>query len=503
MKTNATVTRWLVRRGARVNHSNVWGETALHTAMRRPGEESEERLQLVRYLLKHEARVICCDDNNLTPLMLAAGKGFKRICEVLITHASVGASYDRVVDHVNLRAEDGATALMMASQAGRLDCVSTLLGFGADADLAAEDGTLAAHLACIAPRHSAAILEQLLPRTSLAALELACNIRPPDPVPRHHDKKVLSPYKLAMEWENWDSLDILAKFLPPHRFSFYTPLQFCFLHKDLCPDDSGFCDAFPYRCQNPLSSLLSESLSEKSVSKLSLFTSLIPDPRSLPPLVTLLTSSSQDIHSDPFRPESLAGRAFSFLAERGAAVAEEDLLPVLLFSSVSGLVRLLRSGLVPPPQLVSGRQLARTRQLLASCGGGGGRVLELPLVTQRLLSLGILATHCAMLEPGWVQTLALLVLDQLKRILNIDNLVVIDKMYRSLRVPRTLQQLTRVQVHKNLRDVPSIALEKLPLPKQIKSYLMFSDINVDDMIKDYKDTIDYINDNGQSNIIHI
>ena len=63
---------------------------------RKTGEETDERIDLVRYLLKHEARVICRDDNGLTPLMLAAGRGFRAICELLINHES-GDSYDRSV----------------------------------------------------------------------------------------------------------------------------------------------------------------------------------------------------------------------------------------------------------------------------------------------------------------------------------------------------------------------------------------------------------------------
>ena len=57
--------------------------------------------------------------------------------------------------------------------------------------------------------------------------------------------QVMSPFRLAIDWENWDCLDVLLKYLDPRKF--YTPLQFCFLHKDLCPDDSGFCSVFPYR----------------------------------------------------------------------------------------------------------------------------------------------------------------------------------------------------------------------------------------------------------------
>ena len=35
VKGDLAVVRWLVRKGARVNHTNVWGESALHTAMKR------------------------------------------------------------------------------------------------------------------------------------------------------------------------------------------------------------------------------------------------------------------------------------------------------------------------------------------------------------------------------------------------------------------------------------------------------------------------------------
>ena len=41
----------------------------------------------------------------------------------------------RIVSHVNLRAEDGVTALMMAAQAGRVTCVQLLLDFGADVNI--------------------------------------------------------------------------------------------------------------------------------------------------------------------------------------------------------------------------------------------------------------------------------------------------------------------------------------------------------------------------------
>ena len=41
----------------------------------------------------------------------------------------------RIVSHVNLRAEDGATALMMAAQAGSVTCVQLVLDFGVDVNI--------------------------------------------------------------------------------------------------------------------------------------------------------------------------------------------------------------------------------------------------------------------------------------------------------------------------------------------------------------------------------
>ena len=499
VKTDLTVVRWLVRKGGRVNHSNVWGETALHTAMRKSGQERAERLEVVKYLLKRGARTVCCDENQLTPLMLAAQKGFSSICELLLA----GQSEEGRVEHLNMRAEDGATALMMASQAGKLETVEILLRQGADPNLRADDGTYSTHLACIARNNSPEILRLLLPLTQTEKLLEACNIQPPDYIPRYPDRKVLSPFKLAVEWENWNSLDVLVEHLDTRQF--YTPLQFCFLHKDLCPDDRGFCDVFPYRLQNALSALLSERLSETSLSKLPLLTSNISDPSSLPALVTLLTSTAVDIHKDSFNQEELAGRAFSFLIDNGAVIEDQDLLPIFLFSSVSGVFRLITSGLVNPHVLVEDKFIVMTRNILSRnfSHATNHQVFELPLVAQRLLNIAIIATNCSLLESDWVQNLALLVLDQLKKILSIDNLVVIDKMYKDLKTTKSLQKLSRNVVLKNLQEKPITAISKLTVPAQIVNYLMFSDVNVEEMIKDYRETIDHINENGVSNIIHV
>ena len=131
------------------------------------------------------------------------------------------------------RAEDGATALHMAAQAGNLDCAVALLGCGADPELAATDGTLPVHLSCIAPRQAAALLTLLLPATSSVLLEQANKPQPPEQMPSlPGQRKILSPFQLAIQWENYDCLEVLTKYLNPCAFP--TPLVACFLHLHHC-----------------------------------------------------------------------------------------------------------------------------------------------------------------------------------------------------------------------------------------------------------------------------
>jgi len=187
-----------------------------------------------------------------------------------------------------------------------------------------------------------------------------------------------------------------------------------------------------------------------------------------------------------------------------AELLPHHLLPVLLHGSVSALFRLVRSGLLAPHSITDPTYLDQTRQLLdrdfAEMFGG---IFQQPLLTQRLLGAGILATRLSLLQSDWVQNLAILVLDQLRTVLSIDNLTVIDKMYKNLRRPKKLQELSRNSIHKALGKNPIETLPKLNLPKQIHDYMLFCDVNVDDMIKDYKETVEYINDNGVSNVVHV
>ena len=160
----------------------------------------------------------------------------------------------------------------------------------------------------------------------------------------------------------------------------------------------------------------------------------------------------------------------------GADIEDQDLLPIFLFSSVSGVFRVITSGIINPHTLVEDKFLRMTRNILSRnfSEATNHQVFELPLVAQRLLNIAIIATNCSLLESDWVQNLALLVLDQLKKILSIDSLVVIDKMYKDLKKTKSLQKLSRNSVLKNLQEKPITAISKLNLPSQIKNYLLFN-----------------------------
>ena len=72
VKGEVDVVKWLVRKGARVNKANVWKETPLHCALKRPNVEHAARLAVLKYLVKHGAELNVQDENNLSLLMLAA-----------------------------------------------------------------------------------------------------------------------------------------------------------------------------------------------------------------------------------------------------------------------------------------------------------------------------------------------------------------------------------------------------------------------------------------------
>jgi len=511
------VVKWLVRTGARVNHSSVWGETALHLLFKRKGAVKEDQqVAILRYLLKHGARPVVSDENQLTPLMLAASRGLPTCVQLLLAEAG---DFWRGSAMANLRAEDGATALHMAAQAGNLDCAVALLSCGADPELAATDGTLPVHLACIATRQAAALLTLLLPATSAALLEQANKAQPLEQMPRlPGQRKILSPFQLAIQWENYDCLGVLTKYLDPCAFP--TPLEACFLHRQHCPSDlrdsvaqeAGeiiSCPDSPASYISPLGLLLADNLTTDCLDALDHLQACLSPPaastatRTINPLLCMLTASSANPRQDTFHPDKPAGKALAWLAGKGAALAKSEHAPLLLQATVSGLVRAVRLGLLSPRDLVEPSLLVSLREMVGRQNSLEERLLGRPLVAYRLLCTAILATHCGLLSSDWVQNVALIVLDEFRVVLNISNVVAVDLMYSSLRSPQTLQSLTRRAVVTSLRGSPGHAVELLPVPPPIKDFLLFCDLDAEAMIKQYKDTMDHVSNNGSANVLVI
>ena len=365
----------------------------------------------------------------------------------------------------------------MAAQAGNLDCAVALLGCGADPELAATDGTLPVHLACIASRQAAALLTLLLPATSAALLEQANRAQPPEQMPRlPEQRKILSPFQLAIQWENYDCLEVLTKYLDP--CSFPTPLEACFLHRQHCPADlrdsvaeeAGelvSCPDSPASYLSPLGLLLADNLTSDCLDALNHLQPCLqpPEPttRTINPLLCLLTATSADPRQDTFHPDKPAGRALAWLAGKGVTLSQLELPPLLLQATVSGLVRAVRLGLLSPRDLVEPSLLASVRELVGRQNSLEERLLGRPLVAYRLLCTAILATHCTILSSDWVQNVALIVLDEFRIVLNISNVVAVDLMYSSLRSPKTLQTLTRRAVVASLKGSPGKWKDKFQL----------------------------------------
>jgi len=490
VKIDSKVVKWLVRKGARLNQSNVWGEVALHCTLKRgaQGEEGEDRMEVVRYLLKHGARPLEVDENQLTPLMLAASKGFNSICSLLLT--SDGSSYSKTSAHANLRAEDGATALHLAAQGGHLECVNTLLGCGADVNVSADDGTTAVHLACTARTNSSSLLEILLPLTDMEILIKAAKFPTPEnQMPIHLDRKVLNPFKLAIDWENFESLPVLAKFLAPS--SLLIPLSSCFLHKDVCGENQ-FCDYSPYRTHSPLSYLLNIWPLKCKTDLLEVFRTSIQGSEShssiVTPLLSLLTTSLYPFE-DLFHPKQIAGKALDWLLEEGYSVHNDHIMLLMLDGSVSSLFNLISRGVLNPRSLVDPSIFVTIREMMTESH------FESSSMATRLLCSASVACHCGFMSHELAQDLTIMLGDQLG-VFQSEETTVLDKIYKDLKTPKSLQSLTRSRVFKCLNVPPMQAFESLGLPYQIVKYLLFGDVDVHGMIQDYKTSVEFIQENS-------
>lgn len=501
VKGEAEVVRWLVRRGARLDVANVWGETPVLCAVKK-GEDSsneeENRLSILKYLIKHGAKVDVADENKLTPLMLSAMNGWRSICELLL---------DIEPALVDKRAEDGATALMLAAQTGRTDCVELLLDRRADPNLSSDDGAMAVHLAC-GGRGSLDVLDLLLAVTSSSLLEKACTPRQRLVMPKHLEKVPLSPFHIAIDWENFDCIATLASHLSSQKYNL--PLS-CPLHSwsrergETCPDLNHQlkCSYFPYTRQSPISCLVSKTISPQIVDSLSLLLSKsvepICDPECIPPLVSLALSESASPRTDrlliPFSPPSNSGQALDLLVSSGETVSPSDEWLLGSYGNPCAIAALIKKGIFSPLILIKPQMLANARGLLATLQGSNETT-----VVSHICATGLLASMCLgnRTTMDWVRDLHDTI-TSVQRNFWSPNLTILDEMYERVGCPAQLQELARVAVHQALgrnspiSTIPTLKIEGTFMPDPLVKYLLFDDLDCDSLDKSFKKAIVELN----------
>jgi ankyrin repeat protein len=131
-KGDAGLISWFIRKGAEVNACDIEGQTALHNVFKTAAgdipEDEGRRLSVVKCLLRHGADITAVTDIGQTPLMVAAMQGQVAASRLLVA---------RDPSCLNMKANDGATALMLACMKGCVECVRVLLDLGAGMNIAA------------------------------------------------------------------------------------------------------------------------------------------------------------------------------------------------------------------------------------------------------------------------------------------------------------------------------------------------------------------------------
>jgi len=486
VKGEVEVVKWLVRKGALVNKANVWKETPLHCALKRPNVEPGTRLAIVKYLVKHGANVDVQDENNLSLVMLAGQKGLEEMCLYLL---------EEDPSMVNARAEDGATALMLGCHAGEVGVVNALLGAGADLDLAADDGTMALHLAASAKKNSAEILERILPLTTISKVysqpqeeRRCCGSL----VSNREECKVLSPFHLALDWDNYQAIEVLCGYLDPSRF--HIPIEECPVHSEYCTQfQEGECPLFKCTRKNPLAHLLSSpNLPHNILRLIELLETNIQDPHSIPPLLSLFIGGRR-VNGRLFQEGDLHRTILRRLLDKGGQLVEADHLPIILLSHVSGVWALVQEGTVAPSLLVSTRILADIRNIINQ--GFSRRLLNtefsVPLLSPRLLAVAHLASECGILELDYLRELHDVLWFQLTE-LQISRVELLEDLYATLKKPKSLQVLCRKSIHAALQELPRTGVPRLGLPEQIRAFLLFKDVEIEGIVRAYRSTWDRI-----------
>ena len=134
---NREVIRLLVERGAQLNYKNRWGNTALHYAA------SYGNVGAVRVLIEAGANVDEKNQDEKTPLMNTLEPSMVRVrtkpseeTKAEIIRILLNAHSD-----INMKNQQGSTALAMASSSGNVEAVTMLCDAGADVNTRDNDGS--------------------------------------------------------------------------------------------------------------------------------------------------------------------------------------------------------------------------------------------------------------------------------------------------------------------------------------------------------------------------
>lgn len=94
--------------------------------------------QTVELLLKRDAEVNMCNNDNLSSLMIASSNGRTEIVSLLLTYKA----------KVNMQGKDGCSALTLASRNDHFEVAKRLLEYGCDVNLREDSGATALMIAC-------------------------------------------------------------------------------------------------------------------------------------------------------------------------------------------------------------------------------------------------------------------------------------------------------------------------------------------------------------------
>ncbi|CAG2241965.1 ANK [Mytilus edulis] len=158
---NECMIHTLIAANASVNHKTNYGLTPLHEACR------NDRISAVKYfwiikpicargcraivdvLLQRDAHVNICDDDKVTPLILACKEEYTDVVDSLL----------RSKANVNYCEKDNCSSLLIACKTGNVDLVHLLLKYSADINLADIDMITPLHAACMNNNNTKLVLK--------------------------------------------------------------------------------------------------------------------------------------------------------------------------------------------------------------------------------------------------------------------------------------------------------------------------------------------------------